>query len=135
MGLGCYFCIFLWNSRVTVIASLKQFHAFIQGEPVFLIAAVCKENLLCIFKEGRFPSGTRSLNHMIGSGTDQVIEADGTHDAAYSDQDAEDQEHPVICMDAVLYKKRAKWNPPCPDAYSFLASCRVSRRQKAAWSI
>ncbi len=85
----------------TVMASLKQFHAFFQGEPVFLIAAVCKKNLLCIFKESRFPSGTRSFNHMIGSGTDQVIEADGTHDTAYSDQDAEDQEDPVFCMDAV----------------------------------
>lgn len=84
-----------------VMVPLKQFHAFIQGEPVFLIAAVCKKNLLCIFKESRFPFGTRSFNHMIGSGMDQVIEADGTHDTAYSDQDAEDQEHPVICMDAV----------------------------------
>ncbi len=84
-----------------VVVTLKQFHAFIQGEPVFLIAAVCKKNLLYIFKESRFPFGTRSFNHMIGPGTDQVIEADGTHDAAYSNQYAEDQEHPVFCMDAV----------------------------------
>ena len=84
-----------------VMVTLKQLHAFIQIEPVFLIPAVCKKNLLCIFKERRFPFGTRSLNHMIGSGMDQVIEADSTHNTAYSDQDAEAQEHPVICMDAV----------------------------------
>lgn len=83
------------------MVTLKQFHAFIQIEPIFLITAVCKKNLLCIFKERIFPLGTRSLNHMIGPGMDQVIEADGTHDTTYPDQDAEDQEHPVICMDAV----------------------------------
>jgi len=43
---------------------------------------------------------------MIGSGMDQAIKADGTHDTAYPVQDAEDQEHPVICMDAVDAPKK-----------------------------
>lgn len=89
-----------------VMVTLKQLHVFIQIEPVFLIVTVCKKNLLCIFKERSFPLGTRSLNHMIGPGMDQVIKTDGTHDTAYPDQDAENQEHPVICMDAVDAPKK-----------------------------
>ena len=56
-----------------VMVSLEQFYVFIQREAVFLMAAVCEKDLLCVLKEGRFPFGTGSLKDFVRLRVNQPV--------------------------------------------------------------
>ena len=77
---------------------LKQFYTFICRELIFPVIASDKMYLLCFLKGRNFPFAAVSFHCQVGTGMDEMVQADTPNQATYTDYEAHNEKDFIFCL-------------------------------------